>query len=1364
MIFRNYDANYKCVVSYKKTNRFASMKIWDEQKKKKLKNILLRTGISAGALVLLYLILTSSFMICYCYLPIISDYLDAEISARSVKFNLFGEKNIRVKDLDIKLKDHLSCKVVRLNANVNLRELFHGLIKLERISAKKTELIIREFPDSDEKQWTDRLTRDRLQIGDAEVENFTIRRIPKNSPRFWRVHFDNISGENLISESPGTIRFNSRLVWNMPDTSVLDFPATGTINYELSNQIFPTSFSGSVDTEHPDGNKLKQELKNLRFHADFAGRMIEEQNLFLLDSFQVKQRSVNASDMHLTAKGTFNLFNRDGDFDIHFTAVNSNLPLLKMYFGKDISPKKTNLDLNAKLHFSQNGISCEAALNGVAAELQTRDGTILKNVACNVNLNTDFQEKNRTLHFRMLNTKITHDKNTPLADMHTDGVFSLKWNEDDTWDINAEKASLNVNLSAFPLKLLNPFIPFHIHSGSLDGKYTLNTNNVQQKIMGNINCKVQDLTVIHKYFSVTVPLQFQLSAGLQTEGLTRISAMKIDGLQVKMFSNNKLHSQLELSGEHHLTKNLIDLKGKFYFSPTILLKKMIFPLAGELKENLDMNANDELWTGETKIRANLNTNEINVQGSSLLATDMIPDIKIPDKDIRIDFDTDLSLKSDSCLAQIKSFTLNIPERIDAKLSGLVRFPELAVDLDLRMDEMQPLTFRELREMVEYEKNFIPNLLETLDYKMLSGAAKISWDEKDNILCADEAHLTFHFENGKQGSMFLDYPLTLDLNTNKFTSTDVVVDMKNLPFRVTNFFLGKNSRHAVKDSLVNGTLTLTIENDLSRVPVKGDFTVDRVRMKISDLNFDFGRTRIYGHGFLHDNFKSLHYKKTQVEICRINDQQKKPVLFVDTHGKMLFVPPFTATHNFHYSGMDEHIMKYMMPDLSGWISMKKLNADGSLIIQTSDHNSRVNIRCKHNIKDLALPQNNIHGSIFFDMILQNKNIPEINLKQADISLYSKENNKIFDLSLNGIWKKTKNLHQTKCNINSDVADWKAIHGLFVKMDQPENKAEKTEKEKKKVVQKTDKKTTKETKWIEKEPGRIDFSGFSTKININIKNWTYGAIRFQADGTLNAQDNQLLTKDFRAAFNRDATFRMNAAADFGENDGWELSCDFDANDLDIAPFALELLKDEEKKKKFSGHIKMLKFRGKTKGISLQNLNKNLDLAIFAELDHFSFPMLKEEKADTIKLLMLPLTLLPQLVDHLPGPLARPMQKFISGDLWMALSGTKNLEISKAQIYMRSAEKGPRTDLEFKKCLFSGNSYGFATKKMKVNPFTKAIHVDSTLAIAALKYPLVISGTLDEPELDHKVLNTLSESLGSVFSIKQNGLWNFMPPPEL
>ena len=90
-------------------------------------------------------------MICHCYLPLVSRYLDADISARSVRFYLFREQNIKVKDLEIRLQDHLSCKMVRFRASVDLRKLFTGLIKLDRVEAEKSELILRDFPDSGKK-------------------------------------------------------------------------------------------------------------------------------------------------------------------------------------------------------------------------------------------------------------------------------------------------------------------------------------------------------------------------------------------------------------------------------------------------------------------------------------------------------------------------------------------------------------------------------------------------------------------------------------------------------------------------------------------------------------------------------------------------------------------------------------------------------------------------------------------------------------------------------------------------------------------------------------------------------------------------------------------------------------------------------------------------------------------------------------------------------------------------------------------------------------------------------------------------------------------------------------------------------------
>ena len=1336
------------------------MKILTEQRKRKIKKAVLRLGIAAGIIVLLYLFLTSSFMICHCYLPIVSRYLDADISARSVRFYLFREQNIKVKDLEIRLQDHLSCKMVRFRASVDLRKLFTGLIKLDRVEAEKSELILRDFPDSGKKKWTNNLTQTRLQIDKADVKGFTVRHVPKNSDLFWRVHFDRILCNDLISAEDGKILFSSHLAWNLPDTSVLDFPLTGMITYELSEQIFPTKFACTVDSAAPVGSMLKQDLKDLSLHAEFSGRFDDDLDLFYLDSFHAEQRFRNNAPMRLAASGSFGTAEGNGSFHIQLTAKDSDLPLLRMLCAQKLNPEGVNFDLNAKLTFNGSDISCNAKLSGTAEKIQTKNSSVLKDLDYHAALNLDFQGQKNKLDFRALNTKITcgKKKEIRLLDLQTAGLFSLKKNNNETWDIDAENARFNAQISGFPLNILNPFIPLKIKSGTLDGEYVLEADNTRNRMDGKINAQVRDLIMQHKNFSVTVPAQFRFSSGLQTDGLTRLSTVALRDLKIEMFSGSKRHSLLELSGQYRLTKNTADLKGKFQISPVFLLKKCKFPFAEKLKENMKMDAADELWTGETKIRADLNRNTISMQGRSHIPTDIFPDIKLADKNISVNFNTDLEIGGENFTARIKTLTLNVPDRIGAKLSGSVQLPDFVADLDLKAEKMTAQTFRELHDLFDYRTTFHTRLLENLEYETLSSAMKIRWDKQNRFLYVDDAHATFHFGKDRSGSVSLDYPLIVDLNSGKMASTDLKITMQDLPFRVANYFIGKKSPNKVADAPVNGTLVLTIEDDTPDVPVKGDFTVGRVKFNIGKLDFDFGRTHIRGNGIFRNNFRALHYQDVQITVNRIGDPRNIHAMNVAMHGKMLFAAPFDAEHFFSFQGLDEHIFTHMLPGVTSPLKMKKMNSDGSLVLRIADHADRVSMRCEQNIRNAGLPYGVVHGRLFFDMLLLDKKIPEIELKNANFTLFSEDEKKIFDLSLAGKWQKIEGQHQTKCKVDSGVADWKAIRHLFVKQD-PEKKGKKED-----LSTRTKNTAKKSDKWIKEEPGRINFSGFSTEMDVDLKNWTYGDITLKANGTLTAQKNQLRTKDFQVTFNQDAPFKINASADVGCDDGWELGCDFKIKGLDIAPFAMELIKDEEKRKKFSGHVNNLKFRGKTKGITQQNLEKNLDMAFFAEFDHFSFPMIKEEKAGSLKLLMLPLTLLPQLVDNLPDPLARPVQKFISGDLWMALSGTKNLEISKAQVYLRSAKESPRTDLVFQKCLFTGNSYGFTTKKMIINPFSKKIDVESSLALSALKYPLQISGSIDEPQLDHKVLKTLSESFLSVFSSEQSELWDFIPPPEI
>ena len=1336
------------------------MKILTEQRKRKIKKAVLRLGIAAGIIVLLYLFLTSSFMICHCYLPIVSRYLDADISARSVRFYLFREQNIKVKDLEIRLQDHLSCKMVRFRASVDLRKLFTGLIKLDRVEAEKSELILRDFPDSGKKKWTNNLTQARLQINKADVKGFTVRHVPKNSDLFWRIHFDRILCRNLISANDGKIEFSAHLAWNLPDASILDFPVTGTISYSLSHRLLPEKFAGTADSMKPVGNMLRQDLKDLRLHADFSGRFDEEQDLVLLDSFYAEQHFRNNAPMRLSAAGSFGTASGNGLLKIHLAAANSDLPLLRMLCAQKLNPEGVNFDLNAKLTFKGSDISCNAELTGTAEKIQTKNSSVLKDLDYHAALNLDFQGQENKLDFRALNAKIScgKEKAVRLLDLQTAGLFSLKKNKNNTWDIDAEKARLHAVLSGFPLDFINSFIPFRINSGTLSGEYTLEADNRKKRMTGQINAYVDDLTLQHKNFEITSPAQFRFTTGLQTDGLANLSAIALRDLKIEMFSGQNRHSLLELSGSFRPGKNAAELQGRFQISPVFLLKKCNFPFAEKVKKNIEMNTGRGLWTGETEIHADLNTKTISLKGKSRISANIFPGIRLTGKNIRVSFDTELEISKNTLVSRIRDLSLDVPERLEAKLSGNVRLPDLSADLELNAGKMTPQTFRELHALFDYRTTFHTNLLENLDYETFSSAMKIRWDRKDHFLCVDDAHAAFHFGGSGKGTVFLEDPLIIDLNAGQTIPADLRITMQDLPFRVTNYFLGKNSPHNVEDAPVNGELVLTIDDDNADIPVKGDFTVGRVKFNIGKLDFDFGRTHIRGHGIFRNNFRALHYQDVQITVNRIGDPHNARGMDVAMHGKMLFAAPFDAEHFFRYQGLDEHIFTHMLPGVTSRLKMKKMNSDGSLVLRIADHADRVSMRCEQNIRNAGLPYGVVHGKLFFDMLLLDKKIPEIELKNANFTLFSEDEKKIFDLSLAGKWQKIEGQHQTKCKVDSGVADWKAIRHLFVKQD-PEKK------EKKEDLSTRTKNTAKKSdKWIKEEPGRINFSGFSTEMDVDLKNWTYGDITLKANGTLTAQKNQLRTKDFQVTFNQDAPFKINASADVGCDDGWELGCDFKIKGLDIAPFAMELIKDEEKRKKFSGHVNNLKFRGKTKGITQQNLEKNLDMAFFAEFDHFSFPMIKEEKAGSLKLLMLPLTLLPQLVDNLPDPLARPVQKFISGDLWMALSGTKNLEISKAQVYLRSAKESPRTDLVFQKCLFAGNSYGFTTKKMIINPFSKKIDVESSLALSALKYPLQISGSIDEPQLDHKVLKTLSESFLSVFSSEQSELWNFIPPPEI
>jgi len=88
-----------------------------EQQKKRYCRIGKWLTAIAVFLTVLYCTLTSSYVICNVYLPLVSSYLNVRIEARNIRFSFFRKENIRCKDLNISVGQDIYIFSSRLNGH-----------------------------------------------------------------------------------------------------------------------------------------------------------------------------------------------------------------------------------------------------------------------------------------------------------------------------------------------------------------------------------------------------------------------------------------------------------------------------------------------------------------------------------------------------------------------------------------------------------------------------------------------------------------------------------------------------------------------------------------------------------------------------------------------------------------------------------------------------------------------------------------------------------------------------------------------------------------------------------------------------------------------------------------------------------------------------------------------------------------------------------------------------------------------------------------------------------------------------------------------------------------------------------------------
>ena len=135
----------------------------------------------------------------------------------------------------------------------------------------------------------------------------------------------------------------------------------------------------------------------------------------------------------------------------------------------------------------------------------------------------------------------------------------------------------------------------------------------------------------------------------------------------------------------------------------------------------------------------------------------------------------------------------------------------------------------------------------------------------------------------------------------------------------------------------------------------------------------------------------------------------------------------------------------------------------------------------------------------------------------------------------------------------------------------------------------------------------------------------------------------------------------------------------------------------------------------------------------LSNVAFPLNDGDGVSFLRFLVLPVAFIPRIIDAVPEPSTRLYLQQKMGNQLDILAGRKNTTLERGRVHIHSPESGRRTDLIVDKAIFRGPDIQVMSRKMTVNPFHNELDMTTDTVFGNLKYPLHVTGTLENPDID-------------------------------
>ncbi len=1223
----------------------------------------------------LFYLLTCSYAVCNWYLPILSRILNIHLTAQEVDWHI-TRQSVTFRGLQLTLPNDTHFSARKMTATLSYPDLTRGVLSLEKIEVRDADLFFSALT-ADTSPDTGLRHLDRIRLGAQDIHNLTIRYSRKNSGAFFRIVLDYLHGDPIVPGGSNAIRLHSGIVWKS-DNMEVQLPLNGRLLYWLDKDLNPTRLRAVLETEKPDVNIYSANVSDLRLKMKLDAARDREKG-----AIQLEQCDLSAFDHSvkiLQAKLCGN-YKRDA-FSLALTAetmdaVTALNNILPIPLKQDKAP--VSAVLRAKLAMDQNTF----LLDDLFCRMQQNGQTILEAAA-----------KGQTTASR-------------------DPVQK-------TWDIQSRPSALTLKAENFPVSIFEQYLPFQIHNGTLSADYRMKVDPVM--LSGTFTATLKDLELNQNRQPLFRRHTLRMNSSFRSSGLVNLKELQIPELTVSAADTDGVFAQMVLKGQCDFTEDQILLSGTTKSTLKKLLDKIALPPFQYLAPKMENTQNHS----QIELTLNLPTQTLSYSAQSRTNAQALP------APLQMESRGEMLLYPGRQKFNVKHFSLSVPDHFLFTATGNAVFPAGTGTADFRLAHLSPELIRTLWSAANSNDPYDKELLKKLTFRDINAACSVNYHGPDDYLEVTKATLNFVYAPGQHIRMNLAEPLTGELRTMQFKPAAGKLYLADLPMSICNMFIPDYMRFRFSDGAINGTADLNFIDLCREIHFDANLFIDDLSATKRKIGITCGSSSITGKGAFLDHFRQFMYYDGVGRVMKDGES----ILEINGNGSLDMFAPYKADFYFQCSKITEDYMARFC----NLIRYREFSADGTFSVHCINNYRDMDVKMEQHIRK-AIPfypegsmiqAPELHGRLNLNYTIDGR---EKSLVWRNSSLVMKNSDEkdVFHLALDGNWRQKPEQNISSCNLYSNAADLQMLYlaGRASKELNRQNEGS--------VLTTVSQPGEDSGAWkiTDREPDAVDLADFATKLQVRLRNWTYtDLLQAELDALFLAENNTFRAKNISGKIN-DGAFVFHADADVGKEDGWELKADGTLKNLDMTTIIECFGSNSLKEKKISGKVDLLRLTAETKGITQDSLDKNLKVNGCAEVSNISFPLTASGDLAVLRVLLLPMTLLPRMIELIPeGALQDKLKASMIGDSLDIISGRKNLYLSRGQARVHSSgQRG--TDLVFDKLLLSGPAVQLRTKSLRVNPFHNELDIATETYFGGLYYPLDFSGTLDHPEVSYENL---------------------------